>query len=173
MSGRVHCCQGQLACWFLICFIYFFASAETSSWGSADATTRPCRQPDCHDAGHPGPGPVLLQCQADDGESPSPACTLKKPWRAAESGWVMRRWRRSVASFFARIFWSLQPWTGWLFCSVLGRVRAYFCLLGWHLVVTKVRACNMPQHCFKILEKQGEKPEEGCLLKGKFSVFEM
>lgn len=23
MSGRVHCCQGQLTCWFLICFYLF------------------------------------------------------------------------------------------------------------------------------------------------------
>lgn len=24
MSGRVHCCQGQLTCWFLMRFIYLF-----------------------------------------------------------------------------------------------------------------------------------------------------
>lgn len=124
------------------CFGFFFPPhAETSRWWSADATTRPRRQPDCHDAGHPGPRPVLLQRQADDGERPRPACTLKKSWPAGEKGWAMRRWRHNVAAFVVRIFQTSSQGQDGFYGLLLGRVITYFlpsgltfsCYKGTHL----------------------------------------
>lgn len=53
------------------------APAETSRRRGADAAAGPRCQPDRYDAGHHGPGSVLLQRQTDDGEGPGPARALK------------------------------------------------------------------------------------------------
>lgn len=88
-----------------------FWPAETSGRRSADATTRPGRQPDCHDAGHHRPGPVLLQRQADDREGPSPACTLKQTWAGGGKGWAIRRYREAECGHF--LLSGFQTWTYW------------------------------------------------------------
>lgn len=61
--------------WPLTFVLFVFVFAAASCWWSADAATRPCCQPDSHDAGHHGPEFVLLQCKTDDWEGPT--CALK------------------------------------------------------------------------------------------------
>lgn len=71
--------------WFFVCTDLWpcssYFAAASCRWG-ADAASRPCRQPDCHDAGHNGPEFVLLQRQADDREGPGPACALNRSTRS-------------------------------------------------------------------------------------------
>jgi len=72
----------------------FFAEAGCR-WG-ADATTGPFHQPHRHDAGHHGPESVLLQRQADDGDGPGPACTLRRLYCPDDGGdnnaWAKEKW---------------------------------------------------------------------------------
>lgn len=73
MSWMSHC-----FCWPLtFSALFVLASAETSRRRGANAATGPRCQPDRYDAGHHGPGSVLLQRQTDDGEGPGPARALK------------------------------------------------------------------------------------------------
>lgn len=46
--------------------LLYFPSTETGGRRGADAASGSDRQPDCHDAGYPGPQPVLLQRSPDD-----------------------------------------------------------------------------------------------------------
>lgn len=73
MSWMSHC-----FCWPLtFSALFVLASAETSCRRGADAAAGPRCQPDRYDAGHHGPGSVLLQRQTDDGEGTGPARALK------------------------------------------------------------------------------------------------
>lgn len=73
MSWMSHCFRWPLTSSAL----FVLAPAETSCGRGADAATGPRCQPDSDDAGHHGPGSVLLQRQTDDGEGPGPARALK------------------------------------------------------------------------------------------------
>ena len=99
------CCQpfilkGSLLAWWngLLSLVYdpwpllLFLSllrlpTEASGRGGPDQASRPGREPDRHDAGHHGPRPVLLQCQADDRDGPGPAAALSHAKRHPGRFW--------------------------------------------------------------------------------------
>lgn len=156
-------------------FFFFLASAETSSRWSADATTRPCRQPDCHDAGHPGPRPVLLQRQADDRESPSPACTLKKTF----TSWWKRMSDKTLEAeccfFLCQNFFKPQAMDRVGFISVFWRVIGYFLPSGLTFSCYKGTYLQHAPTLFWAIWRNGvkKKPEEWCLFKWELSAFEV